>query len=68
MAKGKRRATGGGWRQMAPLIPLVLFTRRRDIMGSLVNSGITTAVAVVVVVVISALNVSLLVLTIAYGK
>jgi hypothetical protein len=25
MAKGKRRATGGGWRQVAPLIPLALF-------------------------------------------
>jgi len=25
MAKGKRRATGGGWRQLAPLIPLALF-------------------------------------------
>jgi hypothetical protein len=25
MAKGKRRATGGGWRQVAPLIPVALF-------------------------------------------
>ena len=25
MAKGKRRATGGGWRQVAPLVPLALF-------------------------------------------
>ncbi len=25
MAKGKRRATGNGWRQVAPLIPLALF-------------------------------------------
>ncbi|MET9273829.1 lytic murein transglycosylase [Kribbella sp. NPDC003557] len=25
MAKGKRRATGSGWRQVAPLIPLALF-------------------------------------------
>ncbi|MEU4286974.1 lytic murein transglycosylase [Kribbella sp. NPDC026596] len=25
MAKGKRRATSGGWRQVAPLIPLALF-------------------------------------------
>jgi hypothetical protein len=25
MAKGKRRATSGGWRQVAPLVPLVLF-------------------------------------------
>ncbi|MEU4608335.1 lytic murein transglycosylase [Kribbella sp. NPDC023972] len=25
MAKGKRRATGSGWRQMAPLVPLALF-------------------------------------------
>ncbi|MEV6285398.1 lytic murein transglycosylase [Kribbella sp. NPDC051770] len=25
MAKGKRRATAGGWRQVAPLVPLALF-------------------------------------------
>jgi hypothetical protein len=25
MAKGKRRATSGGWRQLAPLVPLALF-------------------------------------------
>ncbi|WP_350280726.1 lytic murein transglycosylase [Kribbella sp. HUAS MG21] len=25
MAKGKRRATGSGWRQVAPLVPLALF-------------------------------------------
>jgi len=25
MAKGKRRATSGGWRQVAPLVPLALF-------------------------------------------
>jgi len=42
------------------LIPLVMFTRRRDVMGSLVNHRITTAVAVVVAALISALNIFLL--------
>ena len=36
------------------LIPLVMFTRRRDVMGSLVNHRVTTAVAVVVATLISA--------------
>ena len=30
------------------LIPLVMFTRRRDVMGALVNNRVTTAVAAVV--------------------
>ncbi len=38
------------------LVPLVLLTRRRDIMGSLVNRGITTVVASVVAGLIVALN------------
>ena len=42
------------------LIPLVMFTRRRDVMGSLVNHRITTAIAVVVATLISGLNVFLL--------
>ena len=36
------------------LIPLVMFTRRRDVMGSLVNHRVTTAIAVVVAALISA--------------
>jgi manganese transport protein len=42
------------------LVPLVLLTRRRDIMGALVNRRITTAVASVVAVLIIGLNVFLL--------
>src|ERR671933_1373184 len=45
------------------LIPLVLFTSRRDVMGVLVNHRATTAAAVVVAALISALNVFLLVQT-----
>jgi manganese transport protein len=42
------------------LIPLVRFTARRDLMGPLVNRWLTTATAVVIAVVIVALNVFLL--------
>jgi manganese transport protein len=42
------------------LIPLVLLTRRKDIMGALVNRRITTVVAGVVAAMISLLNVFLL--------
>ena len=42
------------------LIPLLLFTRRRDLMGNLVNSRPTTVVATAVVALIVALNVFLL--------
>ena len=42
------------------LIPLVMFTRRRDVMGSLVNHRVTTAIAVVVATLISGLNIFLL--------
>jgi manganese transport protein len=38
------------------LIPLVLFTRRRDIMGPLVNHPVTTWIASIVAAVIVALN------------
>jgi manganese transport protein len=42
------------------LIPLVVFTARRDVMGTLVNRRITTIVASVIASVIVALNVFLL--------
>jgi manganese transport protein len=42
------------------LIPLVIFTSRRDVMGALVNHKVTTAFAAVVAFAISALNVFLL--------
>ena len=42
------------------LIPLVMFTSRRDIMGVLVNARLTIAAAVVVAAIISALNIFLL--------
>ena len=43
-----------------PVIALVLFTRRRDIMGVLVNKRLTTALAALCSVVILALNILLL--------
>src|SRR5881397_1025419 len=42
------------------LIPLVMFTSRRDIMGVLVNARATIAAAVVVAAIISGLNIFLL--------
>jgi manganese transport protein len=42
------------------LVPLVLLTRRRDVMGALVNRGVTTMVAALVALVIIALNLFLL--------
>jgi manganese transport protein len=42
------------------LVPLVWFTSRREIMGTLVNRRLTTAVATLVAALISALNVYLL--------
>jgi len=45
------------------LVPLVLLTRRRDIMGTLVNRHLTTSVAAVVAALIIAMNVALLWLT-----
>ena len=47
------------------LVPLVLLTRRRDIMGPLVNRRLTTAVAWLVAAVIIALNMFLLYRTFA---
>ena len=43
------------------IIPIVLFTRRRDLMGALVNRPGTTALAILIVTLIIALNVLLLV-------
>jgi manganese transport protein len=42
------------------LVPLVLFTRRRDLMGSLTNARLTTAVAVVMTGLIVVLNLFLI--------
>lgn len=42
------------------LIPLVLITRRRDVMGTLVNQRLTTVVAAIVAAMIVALNLFLL--------
>src|SRR6266568_2243327 len=42
------------------LIPLVMFTSRRDVMGVLVNHRLTIAAAVVVATIISGLNIFLL--------
>jgi manganese transport protein len=47
------------------LVPLVLLTRRRDVMGALVNRPLTTAVASTVAALIIALNGFLLVQTFA---
>jgi manganese transport protein len=42
------------------LVPLVLLTRRRDVMGALVNRRLTTVLAAVVAALISLLNLFLL--------
>jgi manganese transport protein len=42
------------------LVPLVLFTSKREVMGTLVNHRTTTIVATVIATLISALNVFLL--------
>jgi manganese transport protein len=42
------------------LVPLVLFTRRRDLMGTLANTRLTTAAAVTIAALIVTLNVFLL--------
>jgi manganese transport protein len=49
----------------AALIPLVLFTRRGDLMGALTNRPTTTALATLVVGVVIALNVVLVFRTLA---
>jgi manganese transport protein len=45
------------------LVPLVLFTRRREVMGALVNRRVTTIAATAVSVLIICLNVTLIALT-----
>jgi manganese transport protein len=50
------------------VIPLVLFSRRRDLMGELVNHRLTTAVAWVVAALIVALNLYLLYQTLLGGE
>jgi manganese transport protein len=47
------------------LVPLVMLTRRRDVMGTLVNRPITTAVAAMVAAAVICLNVFLIYQTIA---
>jgi len=42
------------------LVPLVLLTRRKDVMGALVNRRLTTVVAAIVATLISLLNIFLL--------
>jgi manganese transport protein len=42
------------------LVPMIVLTRRRDVMGELVNRPATTALASVVAAIIIALNVFLL--------
>jgi manganese transport protein len=42
------------------LIPLLIFCRNRNVMGTLVNHRLTTAIATVVVTLIVSLNVFLL--------
>ncbi len=49
------------------LIPLVLLTRRRDVMGAHVNRPATTAVAITIAALISGLNVFLLAQTFGLG-
>jgi manganese transport protein len=47
------------------LVPLIVLTRRSDVMGTLVNQRVTTTVAGAVAAVIIAMNVVLIVLTVA---
>jgi len=49
------------------VIPLVLFTRRKDIMGPLMNHKVTTAIASIVAVLIIGLNIYLLYQTFTGG-
>jgi manganese transport protein len=50
-----------------PVITLIAFTRNRELMGSLVNRGLTSVLAVVCAAVIVALNAVLLLQTMAPG-
>jgi manganese transport protein len=49
------------------LVPLVMLTRRRDVMGDLVNRSVTTVTAIVAAAVIIALNAFLLVQVVTGG-
>jgi manganese transport protein len=49
------------------LVPLVWFTSRRDVMGSLVNRRVTTVAASLIAAVIVALNIFLLLQTAGLG-
>jgi manganese transport protein len=49
------------------IIPLVVFTSRKSVMGVLVNHRLTTAAAWMVTAVVVALNVWLLVATLSGG-
>ncbi|MCL4561219.1 MAG: Nramp family divalent metal transporter [Chloroflexi bacterium] len=49
------------------IIPLILFTQRRDLMGVLTNRKLTTGVAILIAILIVALNIFLLVQTFAGG-
>jgi manganese transport protein len=49
------------------VVPLILFTRRRDLMGVLVNHPRTTVVAGAIAILIIALNIFLLVQTFSGG-
>jgi manganese transport protein len=49
------------------LVPLVMFTSRRDVMGVLVNRRITVAAAAAVAALISGLNIFLLAQTFGLG-
>jgi len=51
----------------APMIALVMFTRRRDIMGDFVNGRLTVVTSIVGTVVIVALNIVLLLQTFGVG-
>ena len=49
------------------IVPLLLFTRRRDVMGALVNHRLTTALGALVVAIVITLNVFLLAQTFGGG-
>jgi manganese transport protein len=49
------------------VIPLILFVRRRDLMGDLVNARSTTIVSTAIALLIVALNIYLLVRVFAKG-
>jgi manganese transport protein len=49
------------------LIPLVLFTRQKELMGDLVNRRLTTALAILVAAVIVGLNILLVYQTLVGG-